>query len=29
VIFLYATLTIMIITAVALRTHIRLTRDAG
>jgi hypothetical protein len=29
VIFLYATLTIMIITAVALRTHIRLTRDVG
>jgi hypothetical protein len=29
VIFLYATLTIMIITAVALRTHVRLTRDAG
>lgn len=29
VIFLYATLTIMIITAVALRTHIRLTRDAA
>lgn len=28
VIFLYATLTIMIITAVALRTHVRLTRDA-
>ncbi len=29
VIFLYAALTIMIITAVALRTHIRLTRDAS
>jgi hypothetical protein len=29
VIFLYATLTIMIITAVALRTHVRLTRDVG
>jgi hypothetical protein len=29
VIFLYATLTIMIITGVALRTHVRLTRDAG
>lgn len=29
VIFLYATLTIMVITAVALRTHVRLTRDAG
>jgi hypothetical protein len=28
-IFLYAALTIMILSAVALRTHIRLTRDAG
>ena len=29
IIFLYAALTIMILSAVALRTHIRLTRDAG